>query len=197
MNLRTLFAKTSLPLLLVGALGATPAAAAPETHEIDAVHSTVLFRVKHLNTGYSYGRFNEMSGTVVLDGGNPSACSVKVEVKAASVDTANAKRDDHLRGPDFFNVAQFPTITFASTAVSKAGEEAFDVTGDLTLLGVKKSVLVRMTRTGSSNDPRAGGLRTGFEGTLTIKRSDFGMKYGLEGLGDEVGLTLAFETLKK
>lgn len=196
MNVRTLFTKASLPILLVGALGATPAAAAPEAHAVDAVHSTVIFRVKHLDTGYSYGRFNEMSGTVVLDEANPAACSVNLEVKAASVDTANSKRDDHLRSPDFFNVAQFPTITFASTAVAKAGEDAYDVTGDLTLLGVKKSVKVRMTKTGSAKDPQ-GAFRTGFEGTMTILRSEYGMKYGLQGVGDEVRLTLAFETVKK
>ena len=196
MKLRTLLANATLPALLVGVLGATPVAAAPETHAIDAVHSTVLFRVKHMNVGYSYGRFNEFSGTVVLDAASPAASSVKLEVKAASIDTANTKRDDHLRSPDFFNVAQFPTITFESTAVAKVGDDAFEVTGDLTLLGVKKSVKVRMTKTGSGTDPQ-GGVRTGFEGTLAIKRSDFGMKYGLEGISDEVGLTLAFETLKK
>jgi polyisoprenoid-binding protein YceI len=196
MNVRSLLRKAVLPLVLAGALGSTPAAAAPETYEVDAVHSTVLFRIQHAKAGNQYGRFNDMSGTFTLDDANPSAASVKLEVKAGSIDTANAKRDDHLRGPDFFNVAQFPTITFVSTAVAKAGEHAFDVTGDLTLHGVKKSVTVRMEKVGAAKDPW-GNFRAGFEGVLTIKRSDFDMKNMLEVVSDEVRLILAFEGIRK
>lgn len=196
MNVRSLFAKAALPLVLVGALGGARALAAPETYAIDASHSAVLFRVQHANAGYQYGRFNDFSGSFVLDEANVAACSITLEVKAGTVDTYNPKRDEHLRGPDFFNVAQFPTITFASTSVAKGADGTFDVTGDLTIHGVKKSVTVRMTKTGAAKDPW-GNFRTGFEGTLTIKRSDYDMKNMLEVVGDEVRLILAFEGIRK
>ncbi len=189
------FSKAVASAVVVLSLGVTSASAAPDAYDVDAVHSAVLFRVQHMKAGYTYGRFNELSGKLVLDEANPSASSIEVEVKATSVDTNDKKRDDHLRGPDFFNVAQFPTLTFKSTAVKAAGTK-FDVTGDLTMHGVTKSVTVSMEKTGAGSDPW-GFIRVGFEGTLTVKRSEFGMDKMLEGVGDEIRVTLAFEGARK
>jgi polyisoprenoid-binding protein YceI len=180
---------------LLGGEVPRPAHAAADGYAIDPVHSFVMFRIKHLDIGYVYGRFNEFSGTIKLDEASPSSSSVTVEVKATSVDTGVKQRDDHLRTPDFFAVAQFPTLTFKSTAVKKVDETHFDVTGDLTIHGVTKSVTVRMEKTGAGKDPW-GKFRVGFEGTLELKRSDFEMKGVQEMVGDALRLTLAFEAVK-
>ena len=198
MRVRSFVRTLAAAALAFAAVGTPSAQAAPESFDIDPVHSAVIFRIHHFGSGYSYGRFNDFGGKLVFDEASPAGSSVSVEIKATSVDTANAKRDDHLRGPDFFDVAQFPTITFKSTAVKAAGATSFDVTGDLSMHGVTKSVTVRMEKTGGGKDAW-GMFRVGFEGTMTIKRSDFGMKYGLDNgaLGDEVRLTLAFEGARK
>ena len=178
-----------------GSDGPRPAYAAAEGYAIDPAHSFVMFRIKHLDIGYVYGRFNEFAGTVQLDEASPSTSSVNVEVKATSVDTGVKQRDDHLRTPEFFGVAQFPTITFKSTAVKKTDDTHFDVTGDLTIHGVMKPVTVRMEKTGAGKDPW-GKFRIGFEGTVELKRSDYGMKGLPDMVADALRLTLAFEAVK-
>lgn len=177
---------------LVLAAGVTYAAA--ETYAVDPVHSTVLFKIKHLGISYTYGRFNDVSGSFLLDE-DPAKSMIAVSVKAASVDTHNAKRDAHLKGPDFFSVKEFPTITFKSTAIKKEGN-AYTITGDLTLHGVTKSITVEATHVGSGKDPW-GGYRTGFDMTFSIKRSDYGMKNLLEAAGDDVQLTVGVEGIRK
>ena len=157
-------------------------AAAAETFHVDPVHSSMLFRVKHMNTSYIWGRFNEYSGTANLDGADPS---FSVQIKVDSIDTANAKRDQHLKGPDFFSARQFPAISFKSTKVTKLGPTTYDVEGTLTLHGVSKPIKVRVDRTGTGKGP-TGGAITGLATTFTIKRSDFGMKFMLQGVGDDV-----------
>lgn len=196
MRLRTLLFSSSAALALA-AVAVLPAFAKSEGYTLDAVHSSVTFRIKHLNVGFIYGRFNTVSGSWKFDAENPSASSVKVEVKTASIDTNNTQRDDHLRSPEFFGAAQFPTITFTSTAVKKADDTHFDVTGDLSMHGVTKSVTVRMEKTGTGTDPW-GGYRMGFEGTLILNRSEFGITYGIDKgtLADEVRLTIAVEGTK-
>ncbi len=189
------FSKAAASVAVVLSLGVAPASAALDTYDIDASHSAVIFRIQHMKAGYQYGRFNDFSGTVAFDEANVGASSVKVEVKTTSVDTHNEKRDDHLRNPDFLDCAQFPTMTFSSTSVKAAGTD-YEVAGNLTLHGVTKPVTVKMTKTGAAADPW-GGYRMGFEGTLTIKRTDYGMDKKLEGAGDEIRLILAFECVKK
>ncbi len=169
----------------------SPAAAEP--YAVDAVHSFVLFRIKHLNTSQAWGRFNDISGNVDLDGKNPS---IAVQVKAASVDTANEKRDQHLRSPDFLNAKQFPTISFTSTRVQPAGDGRYDVEGTLSLHGVSKPVSVQLTRVGAGKN-QMGASIVGYDTTLDIKRSDYGMKFLLEGLGDDVKLTISLECTAK
>lgn len=187
---------TALAALVGLSLGGTaaPARAAGDGYNIDAVHSAVLFRVKHLDVGYSYGWFNDVKGKLVLDEAKPEGSSIEVEVRTASVDTNDVKRDDHLRGPDFFNAAQFPQMTFKSTAVKGVDATHLEVTGDLTLHGKSKSITLTVEKTGAGKDPW-GNVRVGFETVFTVKRSDFALGKP-EGLGDEVRMTVAFEAIK-
>jgi polyisoprenoid-binding protein YceI len=163
--------------------------AAAQTYNVDAVHSSVLFRVKHMNTSYSWGRFNQMSGTVTLDGASPS---IAVTVQVDSVDTGNAKRDAHLKAPDFFAAKQYPTITFASTKVTKVGDAQYDVEGELTLHGVTRPIQVKLEKTGAGKGPMGGNI-LGVATELRIKRSDYGMKFMLAGASDDVLVIVALE----
>lgn len=192
----SLLALLALPLLALALTSASrddkkPAAAAPANWVIDPVHSTVVFKIKHLGTSWSFGRFDDVSGSFTYDADKVENSKVDVSVKATSVNTNNGQRDEHLRGPDFFDVKQFPTATFKSKSIAKKGEH-LAVTGDLTIHGTTKSVTIDMEHTGSSNTPMAG-IRTGFFGTLSVKRSDFGIKYMPDALGEDVELMLAFE----
>lgn len=188
-----------LGLAVLAMLGSTltPFYAQGITYRIDPVHSTVIFRVKHMNTAFVYGRFNRFSGTLVVDEKNPERSSVQFEIDLNSVDTGNAQRDDHLRSPDFFNTRQFPKATFKSTRVRKINNTTVEVQGNLTLRGVTKPLTVRVTFTGKGRNPRGQEI-IGFETTFTIKRSEFGINYGLNGgLSDEVRLTVSVEAIRQ
>lgn len=176
----------------------TESQSAAKTYQIDAVHSSVLFRAKHLGVTYFYGRFNEFSGNITMDETDISKSKVEFEVKTASVDTANKKRDQHLRSPDFFNTKQFPVITFKSTKVSaKAGQEnMLEVTGDFALHGVKKSITVDIEITGKTNFPQVGEVM-GFLTTFDIKRSEYGINFGMESVNDEIQITVSIEAAHK
>ncbi len=190
--------------LAAGSDPATPDPAEPSSApsleakqlEIDPVHSVVLFRIQHLNASWFHGRFNDVGGTIAFDPAAPEKSRIEIRVKADSVDTNAKGRDDHLRGSDFFAAKEFPEITFVSRSVKKHGEHELDVTGDLTLHGVTKPVTTRVVHVGSSETPKFG-KRTGFEATFTVKRSDFGMKFMIGMLGDEVRLTVALEGMEK
>ena len=176
-------------------VAASVAYAATETYVVDPEHSTVLFKIKHMGLSYTYGRFNDVAGSFLIDDADASKSSVKITIQAASIDTNSVKRDAHLKGPDFFSVKEFPTITFKSTAVKREGD-LYTITGDMTLHGVTKSVIVKATRVGTGKGPR-GDQRTGFDMQVTIKRSEFGMKNMLGGIGDEVQLTIGIEAIRK
>lgn len=165
-----------------------------KTYNIDNTHSGVIFRGKHQGVTYNYGRFNEFSGTITLDETDVSMSKVELEVKTASVDTANQKRDQHLRSPDFFNAKQFPVITFNSTSVmAKEGQEnMLEVTGDFDLHGMKKSITVDVEITGKGKSS-SGEEIIGFETTFEIMRSEFGMTYGMQGVSDDIRITVSIE----
>ncbi len=164
-----------------------------ETFSIDPAHSSVVFKVKHMGIAYVYGRFNDVTGEVVWDSDDPHGHSIKAEVKAASVDTNAKGRDEHLRGPDFFDTANFPAIIFASNAVKESGTDKYEVQGTLTLHGVEKPITVIVEKTGLENLPRMG-KRLGLACEFTVKRSEFGMTYGIDGaVSDEVTIMLGFE----
>ena len=172
-----------------------PIAATPSTITLDPVHSVALFRIQHLEAGLFWGRFNALEGSVrwSLDAKDSPAFDVTATV--SKVDTGSEKLDGNLQGPNFFNAKEFPTIRFVSKSGAADGDRRWKVRGDLTLRGVTKEVEVDCVATGIGEGPT--GKKAGFECTLTIKRSDFGMKWGIEkpakALGDEVKLVIALE----
>ena len=179
---------------LPASAASTEPAAAPavaDAYTIDAVHSFVVFKVKHLGVSYAYGRFNDLSGTFAVDNENAANAAFDVKIKTESIDTGNEKRDAHLMSPDFFNARQFPELSFKSTKVEPAGTNNLNVTGDLTMHGVTKPVTVKMTLVGTGS--ARGASLAGYETTFTVKRSDFGMDFMLEGLGDEVTVMVGLE----
>lgn len=185
----------ALAALSALALGVSITTGFTQNYKLDTAHSYVNFRIKHLNVGWSYGRFNKFEGTIVVDEKNPSRSSVNFTIDANSVDTNNTRRDDHLRGPDFFNARQFPTMTFKSRSSKKINATTAEITGDLTIKGITKPLTVRVVRTGMGE--MRGQQLIGMETTFKIKRSDFGITYGLPGLADEVALTISIEAIKQ
>jgi polyisoprenoid-binding protein YceI len=178
-------------VVLAAALLAAPLRAA-DTYKVDPVHSTVIFRINHLGTSWVYGRFDDVAGTFSVDDKTPS---FDFTVNADSVDTNNKQRDTHLKSADFFSVKEFPTITFKSTSVSSTGEKKFDVTGDLTLHGVTKSITVPLEFVGAAETRM--GSRAGYEAHFNVKRSDYGMDKMVGMVGDDVYLTVSFEGVKQ
>lgn len=169
---------------------------AADTYKIDPEHGTVIYRIAHFGIGNAYGRFNKPTGTVTLDKADPTKSTFEFSVATENVDTANAKRDQHLKSPDFFNARQFPNITFKSTAVTKSGDNQYNVTGDLNLHGVTKSITVPIIMTGEG-DTKMMGVRSGWEAQADLKRSEYGMN-GLAGaVGDDVHLIISFEAVKQ
>ncbi len=183
----------ALTVLLVAVATATPAPAADE-YAVDAMHAGVTFKISHLGLSWVYGRFNDFTGTFTLDP-DAAKCSFNLTIKTDSIDTANKKRDDHLRSPDFFNVKQFPTITFKSTAVKEV-KNGYEVTGELTLHGETRSVTFSLLGGRKAEFPK-GVQRTGYSTDLVLKRSEFGMGKFKEALSDEVYVSISFEGVKK
>lgn len=163
---------------------------------IDPVHSTVIFRIKHMNASYTWGRFNDIAGTFTLDAANPSACACDITVQAGSVDTNNEKRDTHLTGPDFLDAKQFPVITLKGKGAKAKDPNTWELSGELTLHGVTKPVTLTVERTGQGQNQKKEPLE-GYECRFTIKRSDYGITYGMQGVGDEVDLFVAIEATVK
>ncbi|GAA4414122.1 YceI family protein [Actinokineospora soli] len=166
------------------------------TYTLDPSHSRVGFVARHAMVTKVRGSFNEFEGATTIDGDTPDNSTVALTIQVASIDTRNAQRDDHLRANDFLDVANHPTITFASTAIKHLGGSDFEVTGDLTVRGVTKQVTLPLEFTGSATDP-FGNQRIGFEGSLVINRKDYGVSWNaaLETGGVLVGekVTLEFE----
>ena len=196
-NLRGIYIGSLVIVLLIGFVGITQPMGIMN-YEIDTAHSMIIFRAKHNNVSYNYGRFNEFTGEIMISADAVIERTVEFEVKAASVDTGNEKRDQHLRSSDFFSAKQFPLITFKSTEVSeKEGkEDVLEVTGDLELHGVKKSITVDAEITGRAKG-KDGESLIGFESTFTIKRSEFGMTYGMGGISDDIRITVSVEAVHK
>ena len=166
------------------------------TYTVDPAHTRIGFVARHAMVTKVRGSFDEFAGTAVLDGANPANSRVEVTIEAASIDTRNAQRDEHLRGNDFLAMQEYPKITFASTGVRQAGETTFDVTGDLTIKGVTNSITIPFEFEGAAKDP-FGNERVGFEGSVAINRKDYGVTWNaaLEGGGVLVSdkVTLEFE----
>jgi polyisoprenoid-binding protein YceI len=171
--------------------------AAVTTYNVDSSHASIVFRVSHLGYSGVYGMLPGAEGTFQFDEAKPENSKLEVSVKADAVSTHDQKRDDHLRGPDFFNVKQFPKITLKSKSVKKAGEKKYRVEADLTMHGETKPVNFVFDLLKVGKDPW-GKDRIGGETKFTIKRSDFKMTYMNKPneLGDSVELIVSLEGVK-
>jgi|SRR5262245_8292484 len=171
------------------------------TWAIDPAHTHVAFAVKHLMISTVRGRFTGVSGTVHTDEADPAKGDVEIEIDAATIDTREPQRDAHLKSPDFLDVEKFPKLTFKSTRVTGTADQ-FKVTGDLTIHGVTKQVVLDVTSEGRAKDPW-GGERAGFTASTALKRGEFGLNWNqvLETggflVGDEIKISIDAELVKK
>ncbi|MCO7552866.1 YceI family protein [Metapseudomonas otitidis] len=188
--------KSLAALTLGGALFAGQAMAADYVIDKQGQHAFVNFKISHLGYSWLYGTFKDFDGTFSFDAKAPEASKVKVELKTGSVDTNHAERDKHIKSGDFLNVSKHPTATFESTGVKSTGEGTADVTGNLTLNGVTKPVVIKAKFIGEGSDPW-GGYRAGFEGTTTLKLKDFDIQKDLGPASQEVELIISFEGVRK
>ena len=179
------------------ALVLCPSLAGAETYDVDTVHSAVMFRAKRMGVVYVYGRFNEFSGRLELEGESIASGKVALEVKTASVDTGNQRRDDHLRSPDFLNAVQLPVMKFESSGVRAVDEGTYEVSGELTLHGVTKPVVATIEQVGTGKDPSSGKTLQGFEGRFTLKRSEFGMGFMVGPVSDEIDVHVALHAVSR
>ena len=183
-----------LAAAIAGALATLPAAAA-ETYSLDVRHTFPSFEVLHLGYSIQRGRFNKTAGKIMLDTAAKKG-TADITIDAASVDTGLAKLEEHLRGPDFFDVAMFPTITFKGDKFAFDGDKVKSVSGNLTMLGVTKPVTLTASYFNCADHPMAKKKACGGDFVATIKRTDFGMKYAVPAVADEVKLLIQVEAFK-
>lgn len=179
----------------VAAAMALPAAAEPETYTVDTNHTLPSFEVTHLGLSVQRGRFNKASGKVTFDAAAKKG-DADITIDTTSVDTGNEKLETHLKSDDFFNVAKFPTMTFKGSNFTFDGDKLKSVGGDLTLLGVTKPVVLTANTFNCLMHPMAKKKACGGDFIGTIKRSDFGMKYLVGPVSDDVTLRVNVEALK-
>ena len=191
--------KALLPLLLLVLFA--PLAQAAETWVIDKTHSDVTFKVRHF-VANAKGRFTDFTGTIVKDDSDPKNSSVVFAIKTASIDTDDKRRDDHLRSADFFDAEKHPEISFRSTEVKPLGKNQYSVTGQLTMHGITKEVVLPVTFLGSLQHP-SGAVKGGFSTEVTLNRKDYGITWNRaldEGsfvLGEDVSIEINLEVDQK
>ena len=178
------------------------AAAAPESYTLDPHHTYAHFEVNHLGFSNMRGRFDKSSGKFTLDKAAKTG-SLELAMETASISTGDNERagrprarDEHLRSPDFFNVAEFPRMNYKTTAVRFSGDNPATIEGNLTLLGVTKPLSLRIDNWKCGANPYTKKEMCGGNASGTLKRSDFGMKFGLPAVGDELKLFMEFEGYK-
>ncbi|MGA1858933.1 YceI family protein [Azospirillum sp. 11R-A] len=191
---KTLFAAALFAATAVGAV--SPAFAAPVSYKIDPAHTAVAFIVNHVGFSNVIGRFNTVGGDISFDKDAVEKSTVSVTIDTTSVDTNHAKRDEHLRSPDFFNAKEFPKMTFKSTKIEKTGDKTGKLHGELTMLGVTKPVVLDVTFNKDGVSPASKLETAGFSARGTVKRTDFGMKYGAPAIGDDIQLLIEIEAVK-
>jgi polyisoprenoid-binding protein YceI len=188
----------ALILLLAG-----PALADTTTWQIDPDHTSAQFAIRHLMVSTVRGTMGRVTGTVTIDDGDPTKSAVTASVDAKGIDTRNQKRDDHLRSPDFFDVAKYPSLTFTSKKVEKAADGTYKVTGDLTLRDVTKEIVLAVEGSPTPMRDPSGNTKLGGSATTRINRKDFGLNWSksLDGgglvVGDDVDITIDIELIKK
>jgi polyisoprenoid-binding protein YceI len=186
---------------LIAILGLFASARADvEVYNIDPVHSSSAFSIRHMLSKFS-SSFTRTTGTITVDRANLANSSVEAAVEIASISTANPDRDKHLQSPDFFDAVKFPAMTFKSKSWKKTGENTFDVTGALTIKDVTKDVVLKVTSLGFGPGMRPGSQLSGWEASTVIKKSDFGVNGPAmlgKVLGDDVTVDISIEAgLKK
>ena len=197
--MKSWISKTAIAIAMLAVL---PALAHADTWQIDPAHTNVEFTVRHMMISNVKGQFQKTSGTITTNGSDPASATIDATIDASSIDTRVEKRDMHLKSPDFLDVAKYPTITFKSTKVEAAGPNKWKVTGDLTLHGVTKPVVLDVESSGPPINVM-GKTRAGASATTKINRSDFGLKWNqaLEAggvmVGDEVAISIDVEAVKK
>jgi polyisoprenoid-binding protein YceI len=193
-------APVRLGVALAAAVALASPALAAETYQFDKSHTTVGFQVRHIFTMLG-GKFQDFTGTIHIDRARPESSSVEFTIEAGSIFTNDAKRDEHLKSPDFFDVARHPTITFKSTSLKPVGKDSYEVTGDLTMRGVTRSVTIPVSFLGEGKDPW-GNEKIGFETATTLNRKDYGINWnktldqGGVLVGDEVKVQISVEANK-
>src|SRR5271166_2687915 len=197
--MKSWISKTAIAIAIVVAL---PPLAHADTWQIDPAHTNVEFTVRHMMISNVKGQFQKTAGTLTVNGNDPASATIDATIDASSIDTRVDRRDAHLKSPDFLDVAKFPTITFKSTKVEADGPNKWKVTGDLTLHGVTKPVVLDVEGSGPPIQVM-GQTRAGASATAKIKRSDFGLTWNkaLESggvmVGDEVAISIDVEAIKK
>jgi polyisoprenoid-binding protein YceI len=172
------------------------------TYQIDPTHSNVSFSIRHMMISNVRGAFQAVKGTIVFDPVNPAASSIRAEIDVNTVTTLDAKRDEHLKSPDFFDVATYPTITFVSTKIEKKGDDEYKVTGDLTVHGVTKQIVLSVDDVSPEATDPYGNIRVGASVKTKINRKDFGLTWSapLETggvlIGDEVKIEMDIQAIK-
>lgn len=187
--------KTLLRLLAVSAAltFTAPTAFAADKYVLDPTHTTIVWSANHFGYSNPLGLLPMVEGTLMLDEANPEKSSVDVTVDTGKITTGNQKFDDHLKNKDFFNIAEFPKATFTSFKVEKTGDKTAKVTGNLTLLGKTKPVVLDVTFNSKGEHFMTKKPTVGFSATTTIKRSEFGMNYGIPNVSDDVKLIIEAE----
>ncbi len=187
----------ALGVAMAASVTFSAAHAAADKYVLDKPHTQIVFIADHLGFSRSVGKFTDYTGGFIFDTVDPVKSSAEVTINTNSLELNDAKWNEHMKSADFFNVAKFPTMTFKSTKIEKTGDKAAKITGDLTLLGVTKPVTLDVTHNNSARHPFSGKFVSGFSATGKIKRSDFGMSYGLPAIGDEVTLMIEVEGLRE
>jgi polyisoprenoid-binding protein YceI len=180
----------AVPLL---AVGISTAWAAPTAYELNTTHTDVTFTISHAGFTMKHGSFVDVTGTLQLDPDHLDASSVDVTVPIKSVYTGHAKRDQDLQTPLFLDAAHFPTMHFVSTRVTVVGPSTLDVTGDLTLHGVTRQIVLHSKVNLIGKSPFGGGQTAGFTAEGALKRSDYGMKEGIPMIGDDIAIVIDAE----
>lgn len=185
-------------LTLAAAALMLPAVARADEYVIDPGHTHVGFQISHFGFSETYGVFKNVSGTMNLDEADPAKSTVEVTIDAASIDTAHEKRDEHLKGKEFFDVAAYPSITYKSTRVEVTGKDTAILTGDLTMHGVTKPVSLVVKLNKAAESPMMKGRYVaGFSALGKLKRSDFGISTYAPMIGDEVAIAISTEAVRE
>ena len=190
-------------VIAIAMLIALPVLAHADNWQIDPAHTNVEFTVRHMMISNVKGQFQKTSGTITTNGNDPTSAQINATIDATSIDTRVEKRAAHLKSPAFLDVDKFPTITFKSTKVEAEGAGKWKVTGDLTLHGVTKPVVLEVESSGTPIADPMGNTRAGASATTKISRKDFGLTWnqpletGGVMVGDEVAISIDLEAIKK